>query len=210
MNKLTKLKIELAKVMAKFSEYATDKGLVYSEGDWVTTSTPLYVFDENGTLLPAPDADYESPERTSTYKYKEIWTVVNGVVTAVQSISTSEETTLTKPTPAEETPATETETVEAEETPVTETVVAEQSEQTPITEETAVTEQVVTEEDVKFNKVFEMMNTLVSEMSTIKSDIDALNTTMTNAKLGQQSVVIKDTAVINNNEISPIWNIKRN
>ena len=93
MNKLTKLKIELAKVMAKFSEYATDKGLVYSEGDWVSTSTPLYVFDENGTMLPAPDADYQSPERTSTYKYKEIWTVVDGVVTAVQSISTSEETT---------------------------------------------------------------------------------------------------------------------
>ena len=201
MNKLTKLKIELAKVMAKFSEYATDKGLVYSEGDWVSTSTPLYVFDENGTMLPAPDADYESPERTSTYKYKEIWTVVNGIVTAVQSISTSEETTPTTPT----------ESAPTEETPATEPVVAEQSEQTPITEETpAVVEPTVTEEDVKFNKVFEMMNTLVSEMSTIKSDIDALNTTMTNAKLGQQSVVIKDTAVINNNEISPIWNIKRN
>lgn len=208
MNKLTKLKIELAKVMAKFSEYATDKGLVYSEGDWVSTSTPLYVFDENGTMLPAPDADYESPERTSTYKYKEIWTVVNGVVTAVQSISTSEQTT--EEIPATETTTTETESTPAEETPATETepVVAEQSEQTPIAEETTVTEQVVTEEDVKFNKVFEMMNTLVSEMSTIKSDIDALNTTMTNAKLGQQSVVIKDNTVNKSKDVHPIWSVK--
>ena len=200
MNKLTKLKIELAKVMAKFSEYATDKGLVYSEGDWVSTSTPLYVFDENGTMLPAPDADYQSPERTSTYKYKEIWTVVNGVVTAVQSISTSEETT-------EETPAvvepTETEEAPVEETPATETVEAEQSEQTP-----AVDEPTETEQDVKFNKVFEMMNTLVTEMSTMKSDIEALNTTMTNAKLGQQTVTIKDNAVNKSKEIHPIWSVQ--
>lgn len=200
MNKFTKLKIELAKTMAKFSEYATDKGLVYSEGDWVSTSTPLYVFDENGTMLPAPDADYESPERTSTYKYKEIWTVVNGVVTAVQSISTSEETT-------EETPAvvepTETEEAPVEETPATETVEAEQSEQTP-----AVDEPTETEQDVKFNKVFEMMNTLVTEMSTMKSDIEALNITMTNAKLGQQTVTIKDNAVNKSKEIHPIWSVQ--
>lgn len=207
MNKLTKLKIELAKVMAKFSEYATDKGLVYSEGDWVSTSTPLYVFDENGTMLPAPDADYESPERTSTYKYKEIWTVVNGVVTAVQSISTSEETT--EEVASTETTPTETEPAPTEETPATETVEAEQSEQTPIVEKTtAVVEEAVTEEDVKFNKVFEMMNTLVSEMSTIKSDIDALNTTMTNAKLGQQSVVIKDNTVNKSKDVHPIWSVK--
>lgn len=199
MNKLTKLKIELAKVMAKFSEYSTDKGLVYSEGDWVSTSTPLYVFDENGTMLPAPDADYVSPERTSTYKYKEIWTVVNGVVTAVQSISTSEETT-------EETPAvvepTETEEAPVEETPATETVEVKQSEEAPATET------VETEQDIKFNKVFELMNTLVTEMSTMKSDIEALNTTMTNAKLGQQTVTIKDNTVNKSKEIHPIWSVQ--
>ena len=203
MNKLTKLKIELAKVMAKFSEYATDKGLVYSEGDWVSTSTPLYVFDENGTILPAPDADYVSPESTSTYKYKEIWTVVDGIVTAVQSISTSEEKT--EEAPVEETPATEEAPVE--ETPTTETVEAEQSEQTPVTEPIA--EEVKENEvDIKFNKVFEMMNTLVNEMSTIKVDVEALNTTMTNAKLGQQSVVIKDAAVNKSKELHPIWSVK--
>lgn len=196
MNKLTKLRIELAKAMAKFSEFQTDKGMVYSEGDWVSTSTPLYIFDENsGELLPAADGAYESPERTSTYKYKEIWTVVNGIVTAVESISTSEETT-------NETPVAETEPIEevvVEIKPIEE-VVVEQSEQ--------VVEEVVNEEEIKFNKVYDMINTLVNEISTLKSDVDALNITMTNAKLGQQSVVIKDAAVNKSKELHPIWSVK--
>ena len=199
MTNFTKLKIELAKAMAKFSEYVTDKGTVYSEGDWVSTNTTLYVFNDNGELIPAENGDYTSPERTSTYKYKEIWTVENGVVTSIQSISTSSETT-EEVTPAEETPATET-------TEPTEEVVAEQTEETPVTEPIA--EEVKENEvDIKFNKVFEMMNTLVNEMSTIKVDVEALNTTMTNAKMGQQSVVIKDAAVNKSKELHPIWSVK--
>lgn len=202
MTNFTKLKIELAKAMAKFSEYVTDKGTVYSEGDWVSTNTTLYVFNDNGELIPAENGDYTSPERTSTYKYKEIWTVENGVVTSIQSISTSSETTeeVAQPEPApetEETPATE----------PTEEVVAEQTEETPVTEPIA--EEVKENEvDIKFNKVFEMMNTLVNEMSTIKVDVEALNTTMTNAKMGQQSVVIKDNTENKSKDVHPIWSVK--
>lgn len=178
MNKFTKLKIELASVLAKFSEFQTDKGSIYSENEWITTNVPVYIFGEDGSLLPAPDGDYSTPETSTTYKQSEVYTVVNGVVTDVKSINTMSETSKIV-------------------TDTTEIKQAEDVIETP-TEEVTVTEEAPVEED-KLTKVYEMIDTLVKEIESLKttveslsSTVESLSTTMDNAKLGRETIMVED------------------
>lgn len=194
MNKLTKLKIELASVLAKFSEFQTDKGSIYSENEWITANVSVYIFGEDGSLLPAPDGDYSTPETSTTYKQSEVYTVVNGVVTDVKSINTMSETseivTETEEAPSTEvTPETETTTETVEQT-ATEIEQAEDVNETP-TEEVTVTEEAPVEED-KLTKVYEMIDTLVKEIESLKTTVEALSTTMDNAKLGRETIMVED------------------
>jgi hypothetical protein len=211
MTKLTKLKIELAAVLAKFSAFETNNGTLYSESDYIVSNIPVFVFGEDGSLLNAPDGTYETPESTTTYKQKEIYTVVDGIVTGVESINSMIENT--EPvTPTEEAPSTEV-TPETETT--TETVeqtatVIKQAEEV-VTDETTtetVTEETPTED--KLTKVYEMLDTLVKEMESLKSTVDALSTTMDNAKLGQHNkpIVIKDNSIKYDKNTHPIWSVK--
>lgn len=190
MTKLTKLKIELAAVLAKFSAFETNNGTLYAEGDWIVANTPVFVFGEDGSLLNAPDGTYETPESTTTYKQKEVYTVVDGIVTGVESVNSMVETT-EPATPTEEAPSTEV-------TPETTDTVAETVEQTATVIEQAeetttetTTEETPAEED-KLTKVYEMLDTLVKEMETLKSTVDALSTTMDNAKLGRETITIDE------------------
>lgn len=189
MNKFTKLKIELASVLAKFSEFQTDKGSIYSENEWITTNIPVYIFGEDGSLLPAPDGDYSTPETSTTHKHSEVYTVVNGVVTDVKSINTMSETSEIVTDTTEEAPSTEV-TPETVEQTATEIKQAEDVIETP-TEEVTVTEEAPVDED-KLTKVYEMIDTLVKEIESLKTTVEALSTTMDNAKLGRETLMVED------------------
>ena len=197
MNNLKKLKLELAKMLANFSETETDKGPLYSENDWISTTTPVYVFTEDGELVPAPDGEYSTPEITSTYKRQEVYTVSAGVVTDVKSINTSSETTETVPTP--ETPE----------------VVAEMAE--VVTEEAPV--ETVAEPDAT-TKILEMVQELVNEVTTLKSemealrsdldqlklDVDAMSTSMANLSEQRRTVSVNDKKNTSK-EIHPVFGV---
>lgn len=59
MNKLTKIRLELAKMIAKFSDLKTDKAvLTWDSDEDLAAGMDVYVQDENGEYKPAEDGEY--------------------------------------------------------------------------------------------------------------------------------------------------------
>lgn len=59
MSKFTKIKLELAKMLAKFSDIKTDKAvLTWDSDEDLKAGMDVYVMDENGEYAPAADGDY--------------------------------------------------------------------------------------------------------------------------------------------------------
>lgn len=59
MSKFTKIKLELAKLLAKFSDIKTDKAvLTWDSDEDLKAGMDVYVMDENGEYAPAADGDY--------------------------------------------------------------------------------------------------------------------------------------------------------
>lgn len=59
MSKFTRIKLELAKMLAKFSDIKTDKGvLTYDSDEDLREGMDVYVADENGEYAPAADGEY--------------------------------------------------------------------------------------------------------------------------------------------------------
>lgn len=99
MNKLNKIKLELSKILASFSEIKTDKAILsWPTEEEIAVGLDVYVLDENGEYVEAPDGEYvDEAERTIV--------VENGKVTAINEKAVEE-------VPTEEVP---TEEVSAEE-----------------------------------------------------------------------------------------------
>ena len=59
MSKFTKIKLELAKMLAEFSDIKTDKAIITWESDEdLRAGMDVYVQDENGEYAPAADGEY--------------------------------------------------------------------------------------------------------------------------------------------------------
>ena len=59
MSKFTRIKLELAKMLAKFSDIKTDKAvLTYDSDEDLREGMDVYVADENGEYAPAADGEY--------------------------------------------------------------------------------------------------------------------------------------------------------
>ena len=59
MSKFTKIKLELAKMLAKFSDVKTDKAvLTWDSDEDLREGMDVYVADENGEYVPAADGEY--------------------------------------------------------------------------------------------------------------------------------------------------------
>ena len=59
MSKFTKIKLELAKMLAKFSDVKTDKAvLTWDSDEDLREGMNVYVADENGEYAPAADGEY--------------------------------------------------------------------------------------------------------------------------------------------------------
>ena len=59
MSKFTKIKLELAKMLAKFSDVKTDKAvLTWDSDEDLREGMDVYVADENGEYAPAADGEY--------------------------------------------------------------------------------------------------------------------------------------------------------
>ena len=195
MNNLKKLKLELAKMLANFSEFETDKGPLYSENDWITATVPVYVFTEDGELVPAPDGEYNTPETITTYKQKEIYVVVDGIVTEVKSVNSMAETS---------TASTETEEVVAEmaEEVVTETTTEIPAEEDPTTKLIQMVKELVDEVTALKSE----MEVLRGEFDQLKSDVTALTTSMANLSEQRRTVIVNDKKNTSK-EINPIFSI---
>lgn len=195
MNNLKKLKLELAKMLANFSEFETDKGPLYSENDWITATVPVYVFTEDGELVPAPDGEYNTPETITTYKQKEVYVVVDGIVTEVKSVNSMAETS---------TASTETEEVVAE---MAEEVVTETTTETPAEEDpTTKLIQMVKELVDEVTALKSEMEVLRGEFDQLKSDVTALTTSMANLSEQRRTVTVNDKKNTSK-EINPIFSI---
>lgn len=56
MNKKT-LRLKLCKMLLRFAQVETDKGILYYEGELVP-ETEVFIEDENGEMIPAIDGEY--------------------------------------------------------------------------------------------------------------------------------------------------------
>ena len=118
MSKLGKLKLELAKLLASFSELKTDKGILSwpVEGE-LEIGFDVYVLDENGEYIAPEDGEYVTEDGKTI-------TLVNGKVEAIIEPEAepveepvAEETVEETPVEAAEGPATEPEAEPVEEVP---------------------------------------------------------------------------------------------
>lgn len=63
MSKLTQIKLELAKILAQFSDVKTDKGvLTWDSDEDLRAGMDVYVMNENGEYNPAEDGEYVSED----------------------------------------------------------------------------------------------------------------------------------------------------
>lgn len=102
--------IRLFSELLKLGKVETDNGTLIFEGDVLTEGMEVFIEDENGNIVPAPDGQYSE------------YIVKNGKVAPKEEAPATEETPAeeqqveqaTEETPAEETPATEEETPDYE------------------------------------------------------------------------------------------------
>lgn len=164
MSKLGKLKLELAKLLAAFSELKTDKGILSwpVEGELVI-GYEVYVLDENG--------EYDAPEDgTYTTEDGKVITIAGGKVEAITEPETEVD-------PEPEAPEVVEEVVEAAEEPVAD----------PETETDGVKE---TETDAidgihrEINELYDIVDKLVKKVAELEGKtVEASETVMKMSKM---------------------------
>lgn len=177
MSKLGKLKLELAKLLAAFSELKTDKGILSwpAEGE-IEIGFDVYVLDENGEYIAPKDGDYVTEEG-------KVITLVNGKVDTITEPKTEpadEET-------VEETP------VEAAEEPVTETEAE---------SETESAEEVPAEDDVRkeIDALYEIVDQLVKKVAELEGKTNETSETV--VKMSKMSAALSAQEEIETNAIA--------
>ena len=176
MSKLGKLKLELAKLLASFSELKTDKGILSwpAEGE-VEIGFDVYMLDENGEYIAPEDGDYITEEG-------KVITLVNGKVDAI-----TEPETEPAEEPTEETP------VEAAEEPVTEPEVEPEAEPA---------EEVPAEDDVRkeIDALYEVVNQLVKKVAELEGKTNETSETV--VKMSKMSAAMSAQEEIETNAIA--------
>ena len=78
MNKLEKIKAELAKLLIKYSVVKTDKAVLEYDGNDLVAGMDVYVTDENGDKVPAEDGEYVTEDnKTITVKDGKVESIVD-------------------------------------------------------------------------------------------------------------------------------------
>lgn len=78
MSEFTNIRLKLSKLLAKLSEVSTDKGvLTKSEDTEFVVGDAVYVTNEAGEYVPAPDAEYTLEDGT-------VYVVVSGMITEIK------------------------------------------------------------------------------------------------------------------------------
>lgn len=143
--------IKLAKMLVKFEDIPTDKGVLTVDGD-LEVGKEVFTTDENGEIVVAPNGEYIYDNKTITVEGGIITNIKdNGVEQTETEAETAIETVVEEMT--EETP---------EETP-TETVVEEVTE--TVEEVTPETETISKEEEIKvLNETIEALKAKIAEL----------------------------------------------
>lgn len=177
MSKLGKLKLELAKLLASFSELKTDKGILSwpAEGE-VEIGFDVYVLDENGEYIAPEDGDYVTEDG-------KVITLVNGKVDAI----TEPETEPAAEETVEETP------VEAAEEPETEPEVE---------SETEPAEEAPAEDDVRkeIDALYEIVDQLVKKVAELEGKTNETSETV--VKMSKMSAAMSAQEEIETNAIA--------
>lgn len=183
MTKLQILRINLAKELVNLFEIITNEGVLITETESVIVGTEVFIYDENGSFIPAPDGKYTTDSQ--------IIFIESGVISNIEDITPEE-------TPVEETP---------EETPIEEPI------------ETPDEDQMDPSFEERLNEVINSVNTITTELNTlkdsvaelvndvaiIKSSIESINTSMTNFSIQKPIVEVKDKR--SDKGINPIFSI---
>lgn len=181
MSKLGKLKLELAKLLASFSELKTDKGILSwpAEGE-VEIGFDVYMLDENGEYIAPEDGDYVTEDG-------KVITLVNGKVEAVNEPETEPEAEPEVEETVEETP------VEAAEEPVVEPEVEPETE--PV-------EEVPAEDDVRkeIDALYEIVDQLVKKVTELEGKTNETSETV--VKMSKMSAALSAQEEIETNAIA--------
>lgn len=72
------LKLKLAKMLSKFAEITTDKGVLLSDGELVV-GTEVYLIDSDGEYITAPDGEYKLDNV--------IYVILDGMIAEIKELS---------------------------------------------------------------------------------------------------------------------------
>lgn len=178
MSKLGKLKLELAKLLASFSELKTDKGVLSwpVEGE-IEIGFDVYVLDENGEYIAPEDGDYVTEDGKTI-------TLANGKVEAITEPETEAEV---EPEPEPEPEAEE--TVEAAEEPVAEPAVEPEAE---VVEDDGIRKEI--------DALYEVVNQLVKKVAELEGKTNETSETV--VKMSKMSAAMSAQEEIETNAIA--------
>ena len=177
---IKQLKLKLAKMLSKFAEVTTDKGVLICDGEMVI-GKEVFLVDADGEYVSAPDGDYIAGE--TTYK------VMDGVIAEVIEPEVAEP-----------------EVVEPEENMEVEPEVEPVEEPTESAEPA---EQQTTIEDVTrlINDLVEVVNNLDIRISELETQITEISKIITeSAGTPIETVLRKESNVIKDNKFERISN----
>lgn len=176
MSKLGKLKLELAKLLASFSELKTDKGILSwpVEGE-IEIGFDVYVLDENGEYIAPEDGDYVTEDGKTI-------TLANGKVEAITEPETEAEVE-PEPDPEAE------ETVEAAEEPVAEPAVEPEAE---VVEDDGIRKEI--------DALYEVVNQLVKKVAELEGKTNETSETV--VKMSKMSAAMSAQEEIETNAIA--------
>lgn len=176
MSKLGKLKLELAKLLASFSELKTDKGILSwpVEGE-LEIGFDVYVLDENGEYIAPEDGEYVTEDGKTI-------TLANGKVEAITEPETETEV---EPEPEPEAE----ETVEAAEEPVVEPTVEPEAE---VVEDDGIRKEI--------DALYEVVNQLVKKVAELEGKTNETSETV--VKMSKMSAAMSAQEEIETNAIA--------
>lgn len=151
MSKLSKIKLELSKILASFSEIKTDKAILYWPTDEeIREGLEVYVVNEEGEYTEAPDGEYVD-EAQNTIIVKE---------GRVESVTPKAEEPVEDPAVVEE--------VVAEETPAIEEVESPSGTEEPVPD-------AIEEVRKEVNELYDIVDKLVKKVAELDSRLNESN-----------------------------------
>jgi flagellar basal body rod protein FlgG len=172
MSKISKLKLELAKLLASFMEIKTDKAvLTYPSEEDLQVGFEVYVINEDGEYVTPEDGEYKTEDG-------KVITISNGKVESINEVE-------------EEQPEAETE-------PEAEVEVAAEEPVEEVTEEPEEKDEPKEEDSIRkeLDELYALVESLVKEVSTLKETVDAMGK-MSAAMSAQEEIekvnTVKDT-----------------